>query len=148
MKKYDYFIAVPMSSLTPEEYTDFKTMLQSVCAALEASGKHIFCAPFVGEKVNFEQPRDAYIMDTEALRHTDTFIMIMPKPAFTGAIYEAGYADALGLPMYWFVQSDEALVYMTREADKAAPGRIHICKYSDMAEIPARLFELTAARAA
>lgn len=133
---YSHFIAVPMSAIARDEYDQFRVLLAQFVDALEkGTGRKNFCAAIHGEGVNFDHPADAYNMDIDAVRAADEFIMIWPSLSPSGAIYEAGYAAALGKPVTIFVKDRAHLPFMLRYADEQSRDKIKITLYRDMSDI-------------
>lgn len=136
---HDWFVAVPMSSLPPEEYRAFKRFLGDFVVSL---GGNSFCAALQNTAVDFTDPAEAYRADTAAIRASRRFMLIHLGPTNSSTIHEFGYADALGLPIVVFVKARADLPYMLREADKATDGRIRIHLFESHADIARMVGEL------
>lgn len=132
---YDYFLAVPMSALSPDEYSALRSQITSLVKAFEEQGKRAFCDVLEIEGRNFDHPADAYQIDIGALKNSRALALIWPKATLSSAIYEAGYAAALGKPVTLFVKKREDLPFMLRNADQQTADSIKIITYNDFADI-------------
>ena len=111
-RRTDVFLSVPMASFESDaQYQPFRADAMKVVKALrERCGLTVFCAL---EKIESIAQFDTYgagaQQDIRELRQSANFVMLYPERLATSALFEAGYALALGMPCRFFVrdQHDE-----------------------------------------
>lgn len=120
VERYDVFLAVPMSGTRDEEeYRELRGLALDVVAALEAhcDARRIY---FSGRKLNtradFESEAVSAQVDFEALRNSNHFVMIYPRPVLSSVIAEAGFAIAQGIPSVYLAQGETSLPFLLNEA--------------------------------
>lgn len=121
--QYDYFIAVPMSSLDQQEYVVFKSKLRKLKETLEQSGKSVFCAPITAETPNFKEPAIAYALDIKAIINSKRFVLLMPSQANKSSVfYEAGFALARRKPTTIISRDQNFLPWMLQDDGESKLG--------------------------
>lgn len=120
--KYDVFLSVPMASFTSDsDYQAFRKEAMKVVSALRDRCKlSVFCAlEDIPSMKDFETHGVSAHDDMTILHDSGCFIMIYPKKLATSALFEAGYALALGLPSRIFVQDEKDLPYLLQRLPEA-----------------------------
>lgn len=134
-KLYDYFIAVPMTSIPKEDYEIFRVNLVDLVSQLEAQGKKCFAAPLQMEGINFDESTAALIADTEAIKASKELIAIWPVSCNSSVTLEVGYAMGLNIPITYFVQNKEDLPPKLRKADQQTDYPFKIFEYKKFDDI-------------
>jgi len=122
MNKIDIFIASPLTSFNPSEYTiNNKRICELVSWTREYTlYKNVF---YAGEnknkKINFDDAESAIKMDLEAIRSCKYFVLIYPIKTITSAFVEIGYAMALQKKVHIFVKKREDLPFILQNSDNA-----------------------------
>lgn len=126
---YDVFLSAPMASLkTDAEYQPFRSEVMKVADALrKGCNLRVFCALDTILSVDdFDLHGVSARDDLDALRKSSSFVMLYPQKRTTSeklatsALFEAGYALALGLPSRFFVKDEEDLPYLMQRLPEAA----------------------------
>jgi hypothetical protein len=116
---YDYFIAVPMSSVPKEEYDEFKANIVDLVADYrEQTGGRIFCAAIDAEAANFDDPSEAYTSDIQGIADSKEMVVLWPKSVASGLLWEAGLMTGKGKPVTWLVRDNKDMPYMLRGIQK------------------------------
>ena len=107
-KAYDVFLSVPMASFESDtQYRAFRSDAMKVVKALRSKCRlTVFCAlENIKSIKQFDLCGNSAQEDMEALRKSASFVMLYPERLPTSALFEAGYALALGLPCRFFVRN-------------------------------------------
>lgn len=113
---YDYFIAVPMSSVPKEEYEEFKAnIVDLVTDYREQVGGKIFCAAINAEASNFDSPDEAYADDMQGMNDSKAMVVLWPKSVASGLLWEAGVMTGKEKPVTWTVRDNKDMPYMLRD---------------------------------
>lgn len=141
MKKYayDYFIAVPMSSLGQGEYGQFQGELRTMVDRLATNRRKAFCAPVEAEKVNFDSPTQAYGQDKQAMIAAREFVLIMPKLVPSSALIEWGWADMLEKPTTVCFRKKDDIPFLMRDLNQTEPERVEYLVYDNLRTITTHL---------
>jgi hypothetical protein len=130
---YEVFVAAPMAGTADEaEYQETREMTLKVINSLKrvCSFHTIY---FAGEKLSkkaeFEAPFFSAKKDFDALRESQFFVLILPKPILSSVIVEAGFALALNIPSVYFVRDRKDLPFMLREAPQVFPEEVLVHEY-------------------
>lgn len=119
--KYDVFLSAPMASFKDDsEYQPFRTDVLKVIHALRDCGLSVFCAL---EEIDSISQFDTHGISTHddiaILQQTGSFLMLYPQKLATSALFEAGYALALGRPSLFFVRNEQDLPYLMQRLPEA-----------------------------
>ncbi len=111
-KAFDVFLSVPMASFASDaQYKAFRANAMKVVRALRTKCRlTVFCAlENIKSIKQFDLCGNSVRDDIEKLRQSASFVMLYPERLATSALFEAGYALAMGLPCRFFVrdQSDD-----------------------------------------
>jgi TIR domain-containing protein len=119
--KYDVFLSVPMASFKDDsEYQPFRTDVLKVIHALHDCGLSVFCAlEAIDSMSQFDTHGISTHDDIAILQQTGTFVMLYPQKLATSALFEAGYALALGRPSLFFVRNEQDLPYLMQRLPEA-----------------------------
>lgn len=120
--KYDVFLSVPMASFeTDAEYKSFRADAMKVVAALrDRCGLSVFCAlEAIQSKADFDTLGVSARDDMDILHHSGSFVMLYPQKLASSALFEAGFALALGLPSRFFVRDVKDLPYLMQALPEA-----------------------------
>lgn len=122
--KFDVFLSVPMASFESDsEYQLFHAEAMKVVRVLrdpERCGVSVFCAlEEIDSMAKFDTHGTSIEEDMDNLRNSRSFVMLYPKKLATSALFEAGYALALGLPCRFFVHDYEDLPYLLQKLPEA-----------------------------
>jgi len=119
--KYDVFLSVPMASFKDDsEYQPFRTEILKVIHALHDCGLSVFCAlEAIDSMSKFDTHGISTRDDIDILEHSGSFVMIYPQKLATSALFEAGYALALGRPSLYFVRNEAELPYLMQRLPEA-----------------------------
>ncbi|MEQ1845416.1 MAG: toll/interleukin-1 receptor domain-containing protein [Nitrospira sp.] len=119
--KYDVFLSAPMASFKDDsEYQPFRTEVLKVIHALQACGLSVFCAlEAIDSMGEFDTQGISTHDDMDILAHSGSFVMLYPQKLATSALFEAGYALALGLPSRFFVRNEQDLPYLMQRLPEA-----------------------------
>ena len=130
---YDVFLSAPMAAFESDAtYVAARTEIKKVFNTLtQDCGMRVYWA---GEKIehmsDFDTIDVSVLDDVQALQQSRCFLMIYPQKLATSALFEAGYALALGCPSHYFVRERQDLPFLLREL----PGvvrNVHIHEPSD-----------------
>ena len=119
--KYDIFLSAPMASFKDDsEYQPFRSDVLKVIHALHDCGLSVFCAL---EEIDSMSQFDTHGISTHddiaILQQTGNFVMLYPQKLATSALFEAGYALALGRPSLYFVRNEQDLPYLMQRLPEA-----------------------------
>lgn len=119
--KYDVFLSVPMASFKDDsEYQPFRSEVLKVIHALQECGLSVFCAlEAIDSMDKFDTHGVSTHDDMDILEHSGSFIMLYPQKLATSALFEAGYALALGRPSMFFVRNEQDLPYLMQRLPEA-----------------------------
>ncbi|HZR01965.1 MAG TPA: toll/interleukin-1 receptor domain-containing protein [Burkholderiales bacterium] len=119
--KYDVFLSCPMASFKDDgEYQPFRAEVLKVIQALRDCGLSVFCALEGIDSMNqFDTHGISTHDDIEIMDHSGSFVMIYPQKLATSALFEAGYALALGRPSLYFVRNEQDLPYLMQRLPEA-----------------------------
>jgi hypothetical protein len=119
--KYDVFLSAPMASFTDDtQYQPFRTEVLKVIQALRDRGLSVFCAlEAIDSMSKFDTHGISAHEDIDLLEHSGSFVMIYPEKLATSALFEAGYALALGRPSLYFVRNEQDLPYLMQRLPEA-----------------------------
>jgi hypothetical protein len=119
--KYDVFLSVPMAAFADDgEYQPFRTEVLKVIHALHDRGLSVFCAlEAIDSMRDFDTHGISAHDDIDILEHSGCFVMIYPQKLATSALFEAGYALALGRPSLYFVRNEQDLPYLMQRLPEA-----------------------------
>lgn len=119
--RYDVFLSAPMASFKDDrEYQPFRKEVMKVVDALHGCGLSVFCALEDIESMSqFDTQGISTSDDIDILEHSGSFVLLYPKSLPTSALFEAGYALALGLPSLFFVRDDRDLPYLMQRLPEA-----------------------------
>ena len=112
--KYDVFLSAPMASFKDDrEYQPFRAEVLKVVQALHDCGLSVFCAlEAIDSMRKFDTHGVSAHDDIDILVHSGSFVMLYPQKLATSALFEAGYALALGRPSLFFVNNEQDLPYL------------------------------------
>jgi hypothetical protein len=119
---YDVFLSVPMASFKDDsEYKPFYRDAMKVVDALRNRCKlSVFCAlEGIDSMDKFDVVSTSVEVDIDNLRNSGSFVMLYPQKLATSAVFEAGYALALGLPCRLFVRDPRDLPFLLRRLPEA-----------------------------
>ncbi|WP_150051184.1 MULTISPECIES: toll/interleukin-1 receptor domain-containing protein [Methylomonas] len=119
--EYDVFLSAPMASFKDDsEYQSFRAEVLKVIHALDACGLSVFCALETIESMSmFDTHGVSTHDDLDIMKKSGSFIMLYPQRLATSALFEAGYALALGLPSLFFVRDEQDLPYLMQRLPEA-----------------------------
>lgn len=119
--KYDVFLSAPMASFKDDsEYQSFRTEVLKVIHALHDCGLSVFCAlEAIDSMGKFDTQGISTHDDMDILAHSGNFVMLYPQKLATSALFEAGYALALGRPSLFFVRNEQDLPYLMQRLPEA-----------------------------
>lgn len=119
--KYDVFLSAPMASFKDDsEYQPFRAEVLKVIQALHDCELSVFCAlEAVASMGEFDTHGISTHDDMDILEHSGSFVMLYPQKLATSALFEAGYALALGRPSLFFVRNEEDLPYLMQRLPEA-----------------------------
>jgi len=119
--EYDVFLSAPMASFKDDsEYQSFRAEVLKVIHALDACGLSVFCALETIESMStFDTHGVSTHDDLDIMGKSGNFIMLYPQKLATSALFEAGYALALGLPSLFFVRNEQDLPYLMQRLPEA-----------------------------
>lgn len=119
--KYDVFLSAPMASFKDDsEYQPFRTEVLKVIHALHECGLSVFCAlEAIDSMGKFDTHGISTHDDMDILEHSGSFVMLYPQKLATSALFEAGYALALGLPSLILVRNEQDLPYLMQRLPEA-----------------------------
>ena len=119
--KYDVFLSVPMASFKDDsEYQPFRAEVLKVIHALRECGLSVFCAlEPIDSMEKFDTHGISTQEDIDVLEHSGSFVMLYPQKLATSALFEAGYALAMGRPSLFFVRDEEDLPYLMQRLPEA-----------------------------
>lgn len=120
--KWDVFLSVPMASFDSDaQYRPFRAEAMKVVTALRERCKlTVFCALEAIESMDhFDLHGVSAEEDMRILHESGNFVMLYPQKLATSALFEAGYALALGLPSRFFVKNDKDLPYLMQRLPEA-----------------------------
>jgi len=129
---YEYFIALPMSSLYMEEFKKIKLLAQKILVLFEENNIPVYCA--IDGSDQFTNSDEALKADMYALYNSKNFILIYPKNVQSSVIFEAGVAYAENKPSTYFVQKVQDLPYIMRHSKKVRDN-IEIVEYKNSKDI-------------
>lgn len=116
--KYDVFLSVPMAALTTEKkYADFRREAMKVFQALRQDcGLTVHWAmENIASRKAFDTRAESAMDDLRAIQQSASFLMLFPEKLVSGAIFEAGFALALGKPTRIFVKEENHLPFVMQE---------------------------------
>src|SRR5436305_3008944 len=120
--KYDVFLSVPMASFKDDsEYKPFYSDAMKVVDALRnRCNVSVFCAlEGLDSMDKFNTINTSVEVDIDGLHNSGSFIMLYPKRLASSALFEAGYALALGLPSRFFVRDHKDLPFLLQQLPSA-----------------------------
>ena len=119
--KYDVFLSAPMASFKDDsEYQPFRTEVLKVIRALHDCGLSVFCAlEAIDSMTMFDTHGISTQDDIDIIEHSGNFVMLYPQELATSALFEAGYALALGRPSRFFVRNEQDLPYLMQRLPEA-----------------------------
>lgn len=120
--KYDVFLSAPMASFDSDaQYIPFRDEVMKVVAALRARCHlAVFCAlEPIESMADFDLHGVSVQEDMAILGQSGSFVMLYPQKLATSALFETGYALALGLPSRLFVRSEQDLPYLLQRLPEA-----------------------------
>jgi len=119
--KYDVFLSAPMASFKDDrEYQPFRTEVLKVIHALHDCGLSVFCAlEAIDSMSKFDTHGISTHDDIDILDQSGSFVMLYPEKLATSALFEAGYALALGRPSLFFVRKEQDLPYLMQRLPEA-----------------------------
>jgi len=115
------FLASPMAAYAPAEYTEDRTFMLKLIEVLRTTCgfSEVF---YAGEKLTdqgrFEDEFLALFIDLKELNRCNTFIFHYPARLPSSALFEFGYAMALGKQIVMFVRSHGHLPFLLRAASQ------------------------------
>jgi len=114
--EWDVFLSVPMAGWPADEYEAGWHEIKKVYDALLACGLKVYWS---GEKIDsvakFQSTDVSATKDLPAIERSRHFMLVYPKKLATSAIFEAGYAYALGKPARYFTPVFADLPYLMRK---------------------------------
>lgn len=132
--KYDVFISSAMAGLhTEEDYKNYRNeaihlekILKSKC-----NFKSVFYAGRdIKTKAEFEAQNISLHNDFVALVESKYFLLLYPDKIVTSAIFEAGWALALGKPSVYYVRNRHDLPFLMAQAgDASLDSKVTIYEY-------------------
>ncbi len=139
---YDIFLSVPMAAFdTDEDYKRTRAEVMKVFDALKnGCGFTVYwAAETIESKAEFDALDVSVTDDLKALADSRCFVLIYPKKLVTSALFEAGYALALGRFSHYFVRDRLDLPFLMRELPGAVTNaRVHTAAdwkdYDDLAK--------------
>jgi hypothetical protein len=119
--KYDVLLSAPMASFKDDsEYQAFRTEVLKVIRALHDCGLSVFCAlETIDSMDKFDTQGISTHDDMDILAHSGSFVMLYPQKLASSALFEAGYALALGRPSLFFVRNEQDLPYLMQRLPEA-----------------------------
>lgn len=126
---YDVFLSVPMAGWPAKEYEQGWKDIKKVFDALKDCGLRVYWS---GEAIDtvakFQSTDVSANKDLPAIERSRHFMLIYPKKLPTSAIFEAGFAFALGKPARYFTPVFADLPYLMRKLPARAgvsPPSVH-----------------------
>lgn len=121
LPKHDVFLSAPMASFKDDsEYQPFRAEVMKVIDALHRCGLSVFCAlEAIDSMAKFGTHGISTHDDMDILEHCGSFVMLYPQKLATSALFEAGYALALGRPSMYFVRNEQDLPYLMQRLPEA-----------------------------
>lgn len=118
---YDVFLSAPMAAFTDDrDYQPFRADVLKVLNSMRSCGLSVFCALEPIESIDaFDTHGISTHEDMAVLQHSGSFVMIYPQKLATSAVFEAGYALALGRPSLFFVRDEKDLPYLLQRLPEA-----------------------------
>lgn len=140
---YDVFLSVPMAGWPAKEYEQSWQHIKQVYDALKACGLRVYWS---GEAIDtvakFQSTDVSANKDLPAIERSRHFMLVYPKKLPTSAIFEAGFAFALGKPARYFTPVFADLPYLMRKLPVRAgvqPPSVHSSDewkdYDELAEL-------------
>jgi len=126
------FLASPMASLAPAEYIDDRALMCQVSSALQAhcGFEYVFYAgEQIPEQSGFDDVYLALDQDLREIRKCGTFIFHYPSRVPSSALFELGYALALGKRVVLLVKNHNHLPFLLQAA--AQLDSVSECTYKD-----------------
>ena len=120
--KFHVFLSVPMASFKDDsEYKPFYHDVMKVIDVLrDRCNLSVFCAlEGIDSMDKFDVVSTSVEVDIDNLRDSGSFVMLYPQKLATSAVFEAGYALALGLPCRLFVRDPRDLPFLLRRLPEA-----------------------------
>lgn len=136
-----FFIAAPMSGLDDTEYGSARDAIGELSDRLKARAftrDVYFAGANISTSSNFTDNIAALHADIGALRKSDLFVMIYPRPIVTGALVEAGVALERKMPMVFLVGNEGDLPYFFRKGNETALSgmpRIRVARFESYATL-------------
>jgi hypothetical protein len=91
-----------------------------VIRALHDCGLSVFCAlETIDSMDKFDTQGISTHDDMDILAHSGSFVMLYPQKLASSALFEAGYALALGRPSLFFVRNEQDLPYLMQRLPEA-----------------------------
>ncbi|MEQ6342069.1 MAG: toll/interleukin-1 receptor domain-containing protein [Gammaproteobacteria bacterium] len=139
---YDVFLSTPMAAFpTDAEYQAGRAQFKKLFDSLKQDcGLSVYWAAEKIESMSDFDTLDVSVLDDlKALQQSHRFVLVYPQKLVTSALFEAGYALALGRFSHYFVRDREDLPFLMRElAGPNSNVRIHADQdwkdYDDLAE--------------
>jgi len=128
--KYDYFIALPMSSFSDAEFKEIKVLIKEIINTLKENNSTVYCAVNFNSDAKFIDEDMALKTDIDALMDSNKFILIYPRKITSSVIFEAGVAYAQNKESIYFVKDINDLPYVMKKAD-CVTNNIAIHTYSN-----------------
>lgn len=140
---YDVFLSVPMAGWPAKEYEQGWQDIKKVFDALKECGLRVYWS---GETINtvakFQSTDVSANKDLPAIERSRHFMLVYPKKLPTSAIFEAGFAFALGKPARYFTPVFADLPYLMRKLPVHAgvqPPSVHSAdewkNYDELADL-------------
>ena len=127
--EYDVFLSAPMAALNDNAaYQKSRAETLKVFNALHADcGFKVYWAMENIESIDQFDSRDAAVLeDLTALDKSATFVLLYPEKLATSALFEAGYALALGRRSHFFVRETKQLPYLMQKLEGPAAPLVSI----------------------
>lgn len=129
------FVASPMSSISPAEYTDERQLMLRIVGAL--ANQHQVKVHYGGQDVeSAERVDDPYVALTigmRMIRASHGFVFHWPNRAASSALFELGFAVALGRQVLILVRDRNQLPYLLRAASQLP--NVRECTYRDQEQL-------------
>lgn len=117
----DVFLSAPMASFDGDsEYQAFRQNVLKVVKPLRDWGVSVFCAlEAIDSMDKFDTHGISTQEDIRRLQKCTHFVMLYPQKLATSALFEAGYALALGRPSLFFVRNENDLPFLLQRLPEA-----------------------------
>lgn len=126
---FDVFLSVPMAGWPADEYNaKWGEMKKVFDALLDCKLRVYWSAEKIDTIAKFQAADVSADKDLRAIDQSRHFMLVYPKKLPTSAIFEAGYAYALGKPARYFASAFADLPYLMKKLPRlgnAKPPIIH-----------------------